>query len=185
MRGRRQTDKDKEMSMRDMLRMISLAIAIGLAPVCGVALAQAPVKQVKLTEKQVQSFIAAQKDLTAITDKMDGSVSDKPDPKVQADLEAAAKKHGFKDFAEYDDVAANISMVLAGIDPQTKAFLEPPAAIKKEIEQVTADKSITENDKKQMLAELNEALKSAVPIQNASNVELVKKYLDKIEAALQ
>jgi hypothetical protein len=85
----------------------------------------------------------------------------------------------------YDDVAANISMVLAGIDPQTKAFLEPPAAIKKEIEQVTADKSITENDKKQMLAELNEALKSAVPIQNASNVELVKKYLDKIEAALQ
>src|SRR5262245_35937293 len=100
----------QETRMRDMLRLISLAIAIAFAPLCGAALAQAPVKQVKLTEKQVQSFIEAQKDLTAITDKMEGSVTDKPDPKVQADLEAAAKKHGFKDFAEYDDVAANISM---------------------------------------------------------------------------
>jgi hypothetical protein len=183
--ARPQTLKGQETRMRDMLRVISLAIAIAFAPMCGAALAQAPVKQIKLTEKQVQSFIEAQKDLTAITDKMEGSVTDKPDPKVQADLEAAAKKHGFKDFAEYDDVAANISMVMAGIDPQTKQFLEPPAAIKKEIDQVTADKSITENDKKQMLAELNEALKNAAPIQYATNIELVKKYLDKIEAALQ
>jgi hypothetical protein len=75
-------------------------------------------------------------------------------------------------------------MVLAGIDPQTKAFLEPPAAIKKEIEQVTADKSITENDKKQMLAELNEALGPAVPIQNASNVELAGTRQDRGGAAI-
>jgi hypothetical protein len=185
MRGRRQTDKDKEMTMRDMLRMISLAIAIGLAPVCGVALAQAPVKQVKLTEKQVQSFIAAQKDLTAITDKMDGSVSDKPDPKVQAELEGIAKKHGFASFQEYDDVAANISMVMAGIDPQSKAFTEPKVAIQKEIEEVQGDKSIPEKEKKQMLEELNEALKSAQPIANPGNIELVKKYYDKIDAVLQ
>jgi hypothetical protein len=42
-----------------------------------------------------------------------------PDPKTQAELEAIAKKHGFKGFAEYDDVAANILLVMGGIDPQT------------------------------------------------------------------
>ena len=78
---------------------------------------------------------------------------------IQAELEAAAKKHGFKDFAEYDEVVGNISMVMAGIDPKTKAFTEPAVAIKKEIEDVTADKSIPDGEKKQMLEELNEALK--------------------------
>jgi hypothetical protein len=35
-----------------------------------------------------------------------------------------------------------------------------------------------------MLEELNEALKSAQPIQFPGNIELVKKYYDKIDAAL-
>ena len=38
--------------------------------------------------------------------------------------------------------------------------------------------------KKQLLQELNEALKAAQPVQFPSNVELVKKYYDKINAAL-
>ena len=36
-----------------------------------------------------------------------------------------------------------------------------------------------------MLEELNEALKSAQPIHNPDNVELVKRYYDKIDAVLQ
>jgi hypothetical protein len=123
--------------------------------------------------------------MAAVAEKMQGSPSDKPDPKVQAELETIAKKHGFASFGEYDDVAANISMVMAGIDPQTKAFTEPQAAIKKEIDEVQADKSIPEKEKKQMLEELNEALKSAQPIQNPGNIELVKQYWDKIDAVLQ
>jgi hypothetical protein len=181
-RGRRH--KIGDTTMPRMLRVMSLVFAVALVQVCGAALAQ-PMKQIKLTEKQVQSYIAAQKELTAIADKMEGSAAEKPDAKLQGDLETVAKKYGFKDFAEYDDVAANVSMVLSGIDPQTKAFLQPPEAIKKEIEQVTADKTLSEKDKKQVLEELNEALKSTAPIQHASNVELVKKYLDKIEAALR
>jgi hypothetical protein len=168
-----------------MLRAISLAIAVALAPLCSPALAQGALKQIKLTEKQVQSYIAAQKELTAITDKMEGAAAEKPDTNIQAELEAVAKKHGFKDFAEYDDVAANVSMVLTGIDPQTKAFLQPPDAIKKEIEQVTADTTLSEKDRKQVLEELNEALRSTAPIQHSSNIDLVRKYLDKIEAALR
>ena len=57
-------------------------------------------------------------------------------------------------------------------------------SIQKEIADVTADKTIPAQDKKQMLEELNEALKSAPPIQFPGNIELVKKYYDKIDAGL-
>jgi hypothetical protein len=36
-----------------------------------------------------------------------------------------------------------------------------------------------------MLEELNEALKTAAPIQHPDNVELVKKHFDQIETVLQ
>jgi len=164
--------------------MIAGLAAIAFIHFSGYAEAQ-QVKQVKLTEKQVEGFIAAQKDMSAVADKMQGSTSDKPDPKIQTELEAIAKKYGFKDFGEYDDVAANVSMVMAGIDPQSKAFTEPNVAIQKEIDEVKADKSIPDKEKKQMLEELAEALKMAQPVQHPGNVELVKKYFDKIDAVLQ
>jgi hypothetical protein len=171
--------------MQQMLRwMIAVAAAVALAHFSGAAMAQ-PVKQIKLSEAQVEGFIAAQKDMAAVTEKMQGEASDKPDPKVQAELENVAKKHGFASFAEYDEVAANISMVMAGIDPQSRTFTDPKVAIQKEIDEVASDKSIPDKEKKQMLEELNEALKSAQPIHNLDNIELVKRYYDKIDAVLQ
>jgi len=161
--------------------MLAAGLALALGHLATAAIAQPAPKQIKLTEKQVQGFIAAQKEMSPILEKIQGGTSDKPDPKLQAQLEAIAKKNGFKDTAEYDDVADNISMVMAGIDPKTKAFIEPQAAIKKEIEAVNADKTMSEKDKKQALDELNEALKEAQPIQFPSNIELVKKYYDQID----
>ena len=171
--------------MQSMLRvMLAAFLAVALAHVSAPARAETAMQQIKLTEKQIQSFIAAQPDMSAVVEKMQGAASDQPNPKFQADLAAVAKKHGFKDFQEYEDVAGNISLLMSCIDPQTKAFTEPKIAIKKEIDEVTADKTIPEQDKKQMLEELNEALKSAQPIQFPSNIELVKKYYEKIDEAL-
>jgi hypothetical protein len=171
--------------MQQTLRlMIAAIVAVALTHLMGVAAAQNAVKQIKLTDQQIEGFINAQKDMSAVAEKMQSN-SDKPDPKVQAELESIAKKHGFASFQEYDDVAANISMVMAGIDPQSKAFTEPKVAIQKEIEEVQGDKSIPEKEKKQMLDELNEALKSAQPIANPGNIELVKKYYDKLEASVK
>jgi hypothetical protein len=168
--------------MQLILRAVFAAcLAIALGHVSTAATAQPAPKQIKLTEKQIQGFIAAQKEMSPILEKIQGGASDKPDPKLQAQLEAIAKKNGFKDTAEYDDVADNISMVMAGIDPKTKAFIEPQTAIKKEIDAVNADKSMSEKDKKQALQELNEALKEAQPIQFPSNIELVKKFYDQID----
>jgi hypothetical protein len=179
--------------MQLMLRvMFAAALAAVVAGGSTVALvptaaAQQPLqsptmKQIKLTEKQIQGFIAAQKDMAPLLEKLQAATSDQLDPKVQAQLEAAAKKNGFKDMAEYDDVAANISMVMAGFDPQTKTFTDPLVAIKKEIADVTADKSMAAEEKKQALEELNEALKATQPIEFPSNIELVKKYYDKLDA---
>src|SRR3984885_4634139 len=109
--------------MQHILRlMIAAVMAVALTQFAGVASAQTAVKQIKLTDKQIEGFISAQKDMAAVAEKMQGSPSDKPDPKVQAELETIAKKHGFASFGEYDDVAANISMGMAGIDPQTKGL---------------------------------------------------------------
>src|SRR5262245_65406140 len=88
---------------------------------------------------------------------------------------------GLKKCAEDEAVASNISLVMAAIDQQKKVFTDPRAAIKKELEQVSANKTIANNEKKKLLRELNEALKSAEPIEFSTNIELVTKYYDKID----
>ena len=147
----------------------------------GAATAQ-EVKQIKLTEKHIQSFIAAYKDMAKI---YEGANFDKPDPKVEAQAEAVAKKNGFASLDEYDDVSFNISMIMSGIDRQTKKFTEPPEHIKKEIAALKADKSVPEAEKKEDLAQLEASLKTAKPIQFKENVALVLKYFDQLTPLMQ
>jgi hypothetical protein len=126
--------------------------------------------------------MAASKDMARL---YDGADPGKPDPKVDAQAAAVAKKNGFASLAEYDDVATNISMVMSGIDPQTKKFSEPPEQIKKEIAALKADKTVKDADKKQDLTQLEAALKSAKPIQFKENIALVLKYFDKLSPLMQ
>ena len=91
----------------------------------GAAIAQ-EVKQIKLTEKHIQGFMAASKDMAKLYDGADPS-ADKPDPKVEAQAGGIAKKSGFASLAEYEDASMNIAMIMYGIDPQTKKFTEPSA----------------------------------------------------------
>jgi len=172
--------------MRQMLHAALAAVVISFGNLSGPVRAQQAPAQIKLTEKQIEGFITAQKDLAAVVEKMQAAASadHAANKKYEADMEAVTKKHGFRNFGEYETVAANISMVMAAIDPQTRTFTDPQTAIKKEIDEVTADKTMPENEKKQLLQELKEALKSAEPIQFPGNIELVKRYYDQIDAAL-
>ena len=140
------------------------------------------VKQIKLTEKHVQGFIAVSEDMAKL---YDGANQDKPDPKLEAQAEALVKKNGFASLAEYDDVSMNISMIMSGIDQQTKKFTEPPEQIKQQIAAVKADKSVPEAQKKEDLAQLEAALKNAKPIQFKENIALVLKYFDKLTELMQ
>jgi len=146
----------------------------------GVSAAQ-EMKQIKLTEKQIQSYIAAFADMAKLDE---GNTTDQPDPKVQAQADALAKKYGFAGLADYDEVSFNISMVMSGIDPKTKKFTEPPEQIKKEIAALKADKSVPEAQKKEDLKQLEDALKTSKPIQFKENIALVTKYFDKLSALM-
>jgi hypothetical protein len=77
----------------------------------------------------------------------------------------------------------NISMIMAGIDPQTKKFSEPPEQVKKQIADLKADKSVPEAEKKQDLAQLDAALKNAKPVQFKDNIALVLKHYDTARTA--
>src|SRR4029453_11009811 len=124
--------------------------------------AQLPaVKQIALTDKQIEGVLAAQQDMDAITAKLTGNAP--PDPRITAQLEAAAKKNGFAGYDECSIVVDNISIVLAGFDPATKQYVGTETVIKAQIAKVEADKKMSPNDKKEALAELNDALKAPMP----------------------
>ena len=131
-------------------------------------------KQIKLTEKYIQGFIAAAKDMANLSDDAN---PDQP--------EAIAKRNGFASLAEYEDVGMNISIIMSGIDPQTKKFTEPPEQIRKQIAAVKADKSVPEGEKKDTLEEFEAALKTARPVQFKENIALVLKYFDRLTPLMQ
>ena len=69
--------------MHQVVRVTFAALVAGIfLSIAGFAAAQQPagmppaVKQIKLTEKQIESFIAAQKDMSPILEKIQGAASD-------------------------------------------------------------------------------------------------------------
>jgi hypothetical protein len=191
--------------MRELIRPIATALTIACCAASfaafstGSALAQAKeqsknqpppaqqqapqLKQVALTEKQVDGVIAAQKEMNPITDKLPDNAP--PDAKVMAQLDGIAKKNGFASFDDYGNIVDNISLVMGGIDPQSKKYVGSEAVIKSQIAQVEADKKMSANDKKQALADLNGALKAPEPqVENKSNIDLVVKNYDKLNDVL-
>jgi len=140
-------------------------------------------KQLTLTDKQIEAVIATQKEMNPITDKLPENTP--ADPKVIAQLEAIAKKHGFANYEEYNVVIDNISLVLGAIDPVSKKYVGSEAVIKGQIAQVEADKKMSAEDRQQALNDLNLALKMPAPvIENKGNIDLVIKYYDKLDAVM-
>src|SRR5215475_7624282 len=169
-------------AMYQMLRLTIAAMAVVFASFPTSAPARVAVTQIKLTEKHVEGFIAAQKDMSAVVEKMmQGAVFSKnANATYEAELKAVTNKYGFKNFAEYEAVAASISLVMAAIDSQTKVFTDPPTAIQQELEDVTAANNIPNSEKKKLLRSLTLALKVARHIQFPANIDLVQKYYNKI-----
>lgn len=147
--------------------------------------AQVVPKQMALTDKQIEAVIAAEKDFNAVTSKLPETAPATPDPKVVAQYEAAAKKNGFASYAEYNEVVANVLLVLDGFDPKTKSYVGVEAALKQQITIVEADTKMAAEEKKTALEDMNAALKSPPPaIENKGNIELVTKYYDRLIATM-
>jgi hypothetical protein len=184
-KGNQETKFMKAVLMHVAGLVVAVAVVLASSISMGRGAAQAQdFKQMKLTEQHIQGFIASQKELTAMAERLQ-QAGDKLDPKLQAELEALAKKYGFASFGELDDVAANISVVMAGLDPQTGDYLDPLDAIKQEMEDIKADNSIPDDKKKELIDEMSAALRTTPSLQFKENVDIVKKHREEIEKALQ
>jgi hypothetical protein len=137
----------KELAMRQFFCSILTALSIAcLAASFGSlslrpALAQAggppQLKQIALTQQQIDDVLASQKEIDAITQKLPQNAP--PNSKAIGQLDGIAKKHGFASYDEYNTVIGNISLVMDGIDPQAKKYIGSDAALKQQIEQVKAN----------------------------------------------
>ena len=171
-----------------MYRMLCLtvaAISVAFASFPTSAPAQVTARQIKLTDNQIEAFIATQDDMRAVVEKtMSAASLDSANTEYEAELDAVTKKHGFRDIAEFDAVGTSIYMVMAGIDSETKTFIDPQMAIKREIKDVRSDKSISASDKRNLLEQLDAAFKAAEPIRFPTNIELVKKHYNMLEVTM-
>ncbi|MGN6735057.1 MAG: hypothetical protein ACTHMB_24265 [Candidatus Binatia bacterium] len=166
-------------SWRFLTALTSAVLAIALFnPSLGSA---QEVKQIKLTEKRIQSFIAASEEISSLSG---GDNQDNGDQKLEQ-VEALVKKYGFVSLEEFDDISTNISMIMSGIDQQTRKFTEPKEQIRQQIAAIKSDKSIPEAEKKEDLAQLDAALREANPIQFKENITLVLKHFDKLFQLMQ
>ena len=141
-------------------------------------------KQIKLTEKHLTGFLGAQKDLIAITAKLEAA-GDTIDAKLQKELDDIGVRNGFKDFADFEEARANIMLVMVGLDPDTEKCTDPAELIRQDIEAIKADKSLSEADRKSQLEEMNEALKEIQPLQYKENIEVVRKFAKQVDEALK
>jgi hypothetical protein len=176
--------------MRHALQQVAsliMCLTLGFAVLTASANAQgrneAPVEQIKLTETQVTSFIAAQPDIARLAGKLEDAGDDTP--AIKAELDAIARKHNFSDFAELDDVAANISIVMAGLNPETGEFNDPVDMMKNALEDVKEDDSIAGEEKEQLVAELIEAIETSPAVVHPQNIRLVKAHRKAIDKALE
>jgi hypothetical protein len=136
-------------------------------------------EQNELAPNHIDAFITTENALKPITSRLRGE----PSKQQMAQMEAIAKKNGFKDFDEYGDVASNIGFVFSGINPESKKY-EPEVLIKKEIDAVTGDARIPAPQKRQILAGLQQAQKSLPALKYRKNVELVAKSYDRMKPVM-
>jgi hypothetical protein len=163
------------------LQTLFLAICAGFVGGAGVAAQE--ITQIELTDKHVSSFIDAQKDFAPLAGRLlEGG--EKPDAALTKDLEEIAKKHGFASFAEFEDVGANITIVLDGLDRSTGAYTDPIDKMKKELDEIKADDTIPAEDKKLAIDDLTEEIAAAKPLKFKDNVEVVKKHMAELEALM-
>jgi hypothetical protein len=171
------------------LAMLAACVGVGLSVSLSMAQGEKQeesalgFKQVRLTDKDMQGFISAQRQLAPIVNKIEAS-GNKVDPEVQKQVEQIAKSSGFSTIDELGTVTANVSLVLAGLDLKTGQFTEPPDLIRKEIAAVEQNQALSQEDKSQALGEMHEALKTAPPLQFKENVAVVKKYQKEIDQVL-
>ncbi len=140
-------------------------------------------RQVRLEPGDIKRFLAAQKALAAIAPKLEAS-GDPLDDELQKKLDRIIVAHGFKTVEDFEDVRSTIMLVLAGIDPDTGIYSNPIELIERDIEQIKADTTMTDQERAAQVSEMEAALSQLQPLEHIENIDLVKTYVKQIEDAL-
>ncbi len=140
-------------------------------------------RQIELTEAMVKKFIVAQKMMRDGADAIEAVSAN--EAKLTEILAEIAKKAGFSSFEELDLVASNVTLIMAGIDPETGDYEDPKTAIKFELEEIRKDPEIPADERKLLIEELESAIKVTPRITYDKNIELVKKFARDIEGVLE
>jgi len=154
--------------------LLTAIAAVLLLQVAAPARAQ-ELRQLALTDQHITTFIAAQPDFAPLVVKL-SEAAERPDDSLKGELDTVAKKHGFANFDEYMDVNDNIAFVMGGLNEKSMEFTEPVERLKKDLEEIRADKDIPEEDRKLALEDLELEIKSAAPLQFRENIEVVKRH---------
>jgi hypothetical protein len=176
---------------------VCLVVAIAVIP-CSSALAQAvqtvpaqlrhqpaSIRQIALTEKQIQGLLAASNDMDAITDAAPEDI-DRLSAETKAKLDVVARKNGLASYDEYLIVDENIALVTSGLDAANRKYVGKEARIVAQIAKVRADKKMSPVDKKETLTDLNDQLQFPLPpVRYKGNIDLVVKYYDRIDAKMR
>jgi hypothetical protein len=161
------------MTANSILNRVAVA-ALGLFVLAAPPALAQELKQLQLSDKQITSFVAAQVDFAPLIVKL-SEAGDKPDDSLKGELDTVSKKHGFATFDEYMDVNDNIAFVMGGINRNTMEFTEPVERLKKDLEEIKADKDIPEDEKKLAVEDLELEIKAAEPLKNRDNIDVVKR----------
>ena len=159
---------------------ILLAVVIAAAPLATAQTGgsdQADIEnfeQVPMTDAQVKGYIAASPRLSELFDRMD-SAGTNPDPKLDAELEKIARKHGFNSYDELENIGSNIGFVLSGINDGS--FREPLEVLKEELAAVQQDPSLESEEKKQLIASIKESIELTPKLKYPGNVDVVRANL--------
>lgn len=164
-------------------RVAAIAPPSAPAPAPSPESASGSFTDVKLTDALVESFLAAQGDFTPLVTKLSES-SETIDPALKAQLESVAKKHGFKSSDHYMAVGEAISFVMGGLDAKTGLFTEPADKMRKEIEDIKADKDIPAADKKLAIEDLEKEVAASKPLGFRENIDVVKRHLASLQALM-
>jgi hypothetical protein len=136
-------------------------------------------QQIELTEDEVARYVGSLDDMQKAMGDIPADTAE-PDAATMAKLEVVAKKHGFRNFDDYNNVAGNISLVVDGIDPDSKTYVGADKLIQKAIDEVKADPKLNEADKATASKDLEAQLKAVIPIKYQTNVDLVLKHYGEI-----
>jgi hypothetical protein len=134
------------------------------------------VKQIPLTERQIQGAIAAAPGVKETTEIAKEGINELR-PATVAKLDAVAKEHGLASYEEFLLVWNNLSLVESGFDRMSRKYIGRTALTKLQIAKIKADMTMSAEDKRDAIDALD--FESPAPRYKA-NVDLFIKYYDQM-----